>query len=48
MKIHHGKNLRIGRVSETERPYLITTVTRNRRQLLRDWRIGRLLVAQLR
>jgi REP element-mobilizing transposase RayT len=48
MKIHHGKHLRHGRASETGRPYLITTVTQRRHPLFRDWRIGRLLVAELR
>jgi REP element-mobilizing transposase RayT len=48
MRIYHGADLRKGRFSETERPYLITTVTRDRRPLFCDWRIGRLLVAELR
>ena len=48
MKIFHGRNLRTGRVSEPGRPYLITTVTRDRLPLFRDWRIGRLLVSVLR
>lgn len=47
MKHFHGRDLRIGRVSETERPYLITTVTRNRRPVFHDWRIGCLLAAEL-
>mgnify|MGYP001562545057 CR=1 FL=1 len=48
MRIYHGADLRKGRFSETDRPYLITTVTRDRRPLFRDWRVGRLLVGQLR
>jgi REP element-mobilizing transposase RayT len=47
MKHFHGRDLRIGRVSETERPYLVTTVTQNRQPLFCDWRVGRLLVAEL-
>ena len=48
MKLYHGNHLRLGRVSEPRRPYLITTVTRDREPLFADWRIGRLLVAELR
>ena len=40
--------LRRGRVSEFGRAYLLTSVTRNREPYFRDWRAGRLLVAQLR
>ena len=48
VKIYHGKRLRKGRLSETGRPYLITTVTHNRNPLFHDWRTGRLVVASLR
>ena len=48
MNRYHGKNLRVGRLSERHRPYLITTVTRERVPVFADWRIGRLLVAELR
>ena len=48
MTRYHGRSLRIGRASEAGRPYLITTVTRDRYPLFLDWRIGRLLVLQLR
>jgi len=48
MRIHHGADLRKGRFSEAGRPYLITTVTHDRRPLFCDWRVGRLLVAELR
>ena len=48
MNLYQGKNLRIDRVSKTERPYLISTVARARRPLFRVWHIGRLLVAELR
>jgi REP element-mobilizing transposase RayT len=48
MAHYHGRNLRIGRISEAGRPYLVTTVTHNRHPLFLDWRIGRLLVLHLR
>lgn len=48
MPHYHGSHLRIGRISETGRPYLVTTVTRGRNPLFLDWRIGRLLVIHLR
>jgi putative transposase len=44
----HGHALRKGRVSEPGRAYLLTTVTDCRRPVFGDWRIGRLLVAELR
>jgi putative transposase len=44
----HGHALRKARVSEPGRTYLLTTVTDRRRPLFGDWRIGRLLVAELR
>jgi REP element-mobilizing transposase RayT len=40
--------LRQGRVSETGRAYLLTTVVAGRRPIFADWHIGRLLVARLR
>lgn len=48
MHIYHGSNLRKGRVSESGRAYLVTTVTLARRPLFQDWRMGRLLVDELR
>ncbi len=48
MNLYHGRDLRKGRLSESGRPYLITTVVRERRPLFEDWRIGRLLVSELR
>ena len=48
MRIYHARDLRKGRVLEHGRPYLITTVIRDRRPVFCDWRIGRLLVAELR
>jgi REP element-mobilizing transposase RayT len=44
-----GSNrLRIGRVSEPGRIYLLTSVTRDRLPYFADWRIGRLLVNAFR
>ena len=40
--------MRKGRFSETGRAYLLTTVVEGRRPVFADWRIGRLLVAELR
>jgi REP element-mobilizing transposase RayT len=45
---HHAAALRKGRVSEVGRAYLITTVVEGRRHLFADWRIGRLVVAEMR
>ncbi|MGC5703195.1 transposase [Pseudomonas sp. NFXW11] len=39
--------LRRGRYSNPGRAYLITTVVHQRRPLFRDWRLGRLVVAEL-
>lgn len=44
----HASALRRGRVCERGRAYLLTTVVENRRPVFADWRMGRLLVAQLR
>ena len=48
MEIYHSKNLRRGRHTEKGRPYLITTVTRDRQPIFQSWQTGRLLVAELR
>ncbi|MBC8995444.1 transposase [Pseudomonas sp. N40(2020)] len=40
--------LRKGRYSETGRIYLLTAVAHERRPVFSDWRIGRLLVEQMR
>ena len=48
MPIYHGKDLRRGRYSEPNRPYLITTVTKDREKLFADLWLARLLVAALR
>ena len=40
--------LRKGRYSERSRAYLCTTVVRERRRVFSDWRLGRLVVDQLR
>jgi len=47
VKIYHGKNLRKGRISEINRPYLVTTVTLHRHPCFHDWRTGRLVVNEL-
>lgn len=44
----HTRNLRKGRFSEQGRTYLITSVVHSRRPIFSDWRIGRLLVEELR
>ncbi len=48
MEKPHGRDLRKGRVSQPGRAYLVTTVVRGRRPLFHDWRVGRLLVSELR
>ncbi len=48
MKIYRGKDLRKGRYSELNRPYLLTTVTHQRQEIFRDLYLGRLLVRELR
>jgi REP element-mobilizing transposase RayT len=44
----HSRALRKGRVSEAGRAYLVTFVTRNRRQIFSDLKCGRVLVEELR
>ncbi|UVL45162.1 transposase [Pseudomonas moraviensis] len=44
----YSHRLRRGRCSEQGRAYLITVVVYQRRPLFTDWRIGRLLVAELK
>jgi putative transposase len=44
----HAADLRKGRVSELGRAYLLTTVMEGRRPLFSDWRLGRLVVAEMR
>ena len=43
-----GRNLRKGRHSQPGGIYLLTTVTHQREPVFADWRVGRLLVRQLR
>ena len=43
-----ASRLRTGRVCEAGRIYLITTTTVRRQKLFSDWRLGRLLVHELR
>ncbi|MBC3346702.1 transposase [Pseudomonas sp. SWRI196] len=44
----NSHRLRRGRSSEWGRGYLVTTVVHQRMPLFQDWRLGRLLVAELR
>jgi putative transposase len=44
----NSHRLRFGRHSEIGRAYLITAVIHNRQPLFSDWRLGRLLVAEMR
>jgi REP element-mobilizing transposase RayT len=48
MSIYHGKDLRKGRYSEPGRPYLVTTVVRNREPLFKNFSLARLVVKELR
>jgi REP element-mobilizing transposase RayT len=48
MHLYHGKSLRHGRYCEIGRPYLLTTVTHRRKQFFRDFRLARIVVAELR
>lgn len=43
-----GCALRKGRYSEAGRVYLLTSVTQNREPIFSDWRLGRLLVREMR
>ncbi|KJZ64730.1 REP-associated tyrosine transposase [Pseudomonas fluorescens] len=44
----NSHRLRLGRNSENGRAYLITAVLHDRKPIFSDWRLGRLLVAELR
>jgi len=44
----HNRDLRKHRFSEPNRIYQLTTVTLNRQPIFQDWRIGRLLVTELK
>ena len=48
MKHYRGGDLRKGRYPETGRPYIVTTVTRNRLPVFQDFHVGRLLVASIK
>lgn len=48
MKKPHGKSLRRGRVSEPGRIYSLTSVVKGRNPLLKDFKLARLVVEQLR
>ncbi|MDB5979877.1 MAG: hypothetical protein JWQ69_892 [Pseudomonas sp.] len=44
----HAHRLRLGRVSELGRVYNVTSIVENRRPVFTDWRLGRLVVTELR
>lgn len=44
----HARDLRKGRYSEIGRAYLLATIVHDRRPIFAEWKIGRLLVAELR
>jgi len=44
----HGCSLRLGRISERERPYLVTTVTHNRDDRFNDLYCARAVISQIR
>jgi len=44
----HGKHLRKGRYSQVGNFYILTAVVNGRDPVFRDWRVGRLVVEQLR
>jgi len=47
-ELPRSSHLRRGRYSETDRIYLITSVTHNRQPIFSDWKLGRLLVDEFR
>jgi len=47
-QLPQGHRLRAGRFSESGRIYLLTAVVHERKPLFADWRLGRLLVQELR
>lgn len=44
---HRGHALRTGRFSEPGRAYLLTAVTHDRTPVFNDWRLARLLIAEM-
>ena len=44
----HSRDLRKGRITEGGRIYLLTTVTRHRQPLFRNYRLGRIVVKSFR
>ncbi|MFJ3484629.1 REP-associated tyrosine transposase [Pseudomonas sp. NPDC090202] len=46
--LSHSQSLRDGRFSETGQIYMVTSTVVDRRPVFSDWRIGRLLVAELK
>jgi len=47
-RTEHAHRLRLGRLSEPGRIYNVTSITDQRRPLFGDWRLGRLVVQELR
>ncbi|GGK08388.1 REP-associated tyrosine transposase [Pseudomonas matsuisoli] len=45
---HRGHALRVGRISEPGRPYLLTAVTLDRKPIFQDWTLARLVVTEMR
>ena len=45
---HRSHQMRVGRFSETGRIYLLTSVVHNRLSIFADWRLGRLVVSEIR
>lgn len=47
-ELSESRRLRRGRVSEKGRAYMVTSTVLDRRNVFADWRVGRLLVAELK
>ena len=47
-ELSESRRLRRGRVSEKGGAYMVTSTVLDRRNVFADWRVGRLLVAELK
>ena len=47
-QLYSGYRLRLGRYSEPNRIYLLTSVTHDRKPIFSDWKLGRLVVNEFR
>jgi len=47
-QLYSGYRLRLGRYSEPNGIYLVTSVTHNRKPIFSDWKLGRLVVNEFR